>query len=81
MRFTWDFTVFSETNRRSLIVLLFSVAFLTTNIAQLAGTLVGWANAETLRQGDLALTAIDYGAKWGAEVFEALIPRLVHQVD
>ncbi len=23
----------------------------------------------------------DYGAKWGAEVFEALIPRLVHQVD
>lgn len=43
---------------RTSPILLFSVAFLATSAAQLAGTLVGWVNAETLRQGDLALTAI-----------------------
>ncbi len=43
---------------RTSPILLFSVALLATSAAQLAGTLVGWANAETLRQGDLALTAI-----------------------
>lgn len=43
---------------RTSPILLFSVAFLATSAAQLAGTLVGWVNVETLRQGDLALTAI-----------------------
>ena len=39
-------------------VLLFSCTFLCTNAAQLAGTLVGFFNASTLAQGDVALTAV-----------------------
>ena len=39
-------------------VLLFSCTFLCTNAAQLAGMLVGFFNASTLAQGDVALTAV-----------------------
>ena len=54
----WCMLADASHRTRTSPILLFSVAFLATNIAQLAGTLVGWANAETLRQGDIALTAI-----------------------
>lgn len=43
---------------RTSPVFMFSAALLVTNIAQLAGTLVGYAQAGTLRQGDIALTAV-----------------------
>lgn len=39
-------------------VLLFALALLATNIAQLAGTLVGVVNAANIHQGDLTLTAV-----------------------
>lgn len=39
-------------------VLLFSLIFLGNNVAQLAGTLVGFANAHTIRPGDVTLTAV-----------------------
>lgn len=38
--------------------LLFALALLCTNCAQLAGTIIGFANAETLKQGDLVLTTV-----------------------
>lgn len=38
--------------------LLFGLALACTNIAQLAGTIVGFVNAETLKQGDLVLTTV-----------------------
>lgn len=38
-------------------VLLFSGALLCTNAAQLAGGMIGYLNAESFKQGDLALTA------------------------
>lgn len=38
--------------------LVFSCSLLCTNAAQLAGSLVGLFNAHTLRQGDIALTAV-----------------------
>ena len=38
--------------------LLFSLALACTNAAQLAGTVVGYLNAETLKQGDLVLTTV-----------------------
>lgn len=38
--------------------LLFSCSLLCTNAAQLAGTLVGMLNVDTLGQGDIALTAV-----------------------
>ena len=43
---------------RTSPILLFSVAFLATKHRPACRNAVGWANAETLRQGDLALTAI-----------------------
>lgn len=43
---------------RTSPVLMFAVALTVTNVSQLAGTLVGYAQAGTLRQGDIALTAI-----------------------
>ncbi len=39
-------------------VLLFSTVMIVTNLAQLAGTLVGFLNADTFRQGDLTLTTV-----------------------
>lgn len=38
--------------------LLFSLALACTNLAQLAGTIIGFVNAETLKQGDLVLTTV-----------------------
>ncbi|WP_139651838.1 response regulator transcription factor [Raoultibacter phocaeensis] len=38
--------------------LLFSLALACTNAAQLAGTIIGFVNAETLKQGDLVLTTV-----------------------
>ncbi|MEG0374872.1 MAG: helix-turn-helix transcriptional regulator [Raoultibacter sp.] len=38
--------------------LLFPVALVCTNAAQLAGTVIGFLNAETLKQGDLVLTTV-----------------------
>ncbi|MEG0991455.1 LuxR family transcriptional regulator, partial [Gordonibacter sp.] len=39
-------------------VLLFSCSLVCTNAAQLAGTIVGFLNADTVGQGDLELTAV-----------------------
>ncbi len=39
-------------------ILLFAPAFACTNIAQFAGTLVGFLNADTLQQGHLVLTTV-----------------------
>jgi DNA-binding CsgD family transcriptional regulator len=38
--------------------LLFAIALICPNAAQLAGTLMGYLNADTLRQSDLVLTAV-----------------------
>lgn len=38
--------------------LLFGLALACTNTAQLAGTIIGYVNAETLKQGDLVLTTV-----------------------
>lgn len=38
--------------------LLFAAALVCTNVAQLAGTVIGFLNADTLKQGDLVLTTV-----------------------
>ena len=38
--------------------LLFSIALACTNAAQLAGTLIGYFNADTLKQSDILMTAV-----------------------
>lgn len=43
---------------RTSPVLLFSLAFSVMNIASLAGTIIGFANASRIHQGDLALTTV-----------------------
>lgn len=39
-------------------LLLFPLALACTNFAQMLGTLIGYANAQTLQQGDLVLTTV-----------------------
>ena len=56
--FCWCMAAEAVHDTKLPAVLLFSCTFLCTNAAQLAGTLVGFFNASTLAQGDVALTAV-----------------------
>lgn len=54
----WCMIADSANDTKLPSTLLFGLALACTNAAQLAGTIIGFLNAETLKQGDLVLTTV-----------------------
>ena len=54
----WCMIADSANDTKLPSTLLFGLALACTNAAQLAGTAIGFLNAETLKQGDLVLTTV-----------------------
>ena len=54
----WCMIADSSHDTKLSSTLLFALALACTNAAQLAGTVIGFVNAETLKQGDLVLTTV-----------------------